>query len=150
MKDKDKIISIAPLCYQYSLVSKESIPPKYRLLPIDYKSKEIDEYEVLFFHRLMKKNYGEPSKIEVEEDSVKKLEDGQVMSLGREWHYYIKTASGSVIQIGTEDVHTRLRMSLVLPHAAQEPSKKQLHEGEKFVNDLLREAQRLGAPAVCR
>jgi len=143
MKNKDKVVSIAPLHYQYSLVSKESLPPKYKFLQLDYKSKEIDEYEVLFFHRLMKKNYGEPSEFQLEENSIEKLEDGRITALGREWYYYVRTASGSIIQIGTEDVHTHLKISLLLLHAIHEPTRKQLHEGEKFINDLLREAQRL-------
>lgn len=65
MTNKNKFSSIAPLHYQYPLVSKGSIPADFnKLIPIDHKSEEIEKYEVLFFHRLMKKNYGEPSEIE--------------------------------------------------------------------------------------
>lgn len=142
MKDKNKIVSIAPLYYQYPLLPKESIPQEYRLLPIDYRSQEIDEYEVLFFHRLLKNNYGPPSEIEYEQDSIKKLADGRVAALGREWKYNITTNSGGVIQVGTRDVHTRVIISHVLPHAENEPNRKLLQEGKKFINDLLREAQR--------
>ena len=142
MKDKNKIVSIAPLYYQYPLAAKEMIPEKYRLLPIDYKSEEIEAYEVLFFHRLLKKNYG-PPEIEVEQDSIKKLDDGRVAALGREWKYNVRTNSGGIIQIGTQDVHTRLIVSHVLPHTRNEPSRKLVQEGKQFVNDLLREAQRL-------
>jgi hypothetical protein len=143
MKNKDKVTSIAPLHYQSPQVSKESLPSKYKSIPIDYKSKEIGEYEVLFFHRLMKKNYGYPSDIEVEEDSIRKLENGQSVALGREWRYYVSTATGSIIQVSTEDVHTQLKISLLLQTPVSEPSRKQLQEAKKFVNDLLREAQRL-------
>lgn len=60
MKDKNKVTSTTPLHYQYPFVSKDGIPANFnKLTLIDYKSKEIEEYEVLFFHRLMKKNYNE-------------------------------------------------------------------------------------------
>ena len=74
MTNKNKIPSIAPFHYQYSSVPKESIPENSKLFPISYKSKEIGEYEVLFFHLLMKKNYGAPSQIEPLPDSIKRLE----------------------------------------------------------------------------
>lgn len=143
MKDNNKIVSIAPLCYQYPLAAKETVPEKYMLLPIDYKSEDIEAYDVLFFHRLMKKNYGPPSEIEVEQDSIKKLDDERVAALGREWNYNVRTNSGGIIRIGTKDVHTRVIVSHVLPHTESEPTGRLLQEGKKLINDLLREAQRL-------
>lgn len=143
MKDKTNIVSIAPLDYRYPLAAKESVFEKYRLSPIDYKSEEIEAYEVLFFHRLMKKNYGPPSEIEYEKHSIEKLGNARVAALGREWRYNVRTNSGGVIQIGTQDVHTRVIVSHVLPRTEKEPSGKQLQEGKQFINDLLREAQRL-------
>ncbi|MDP2681640.1 MAG: hypothetical protein Q8P28_02370 [Deltaproteobacteria bacterium] len=143
MTDKNKISSIAPLNYQYPSVSKDSIPAGFnKLFPIDYKSEEIEEYEVLFFHRLMKKNYGNPSEIEFEKDSIKKTKDGRSISLGREWKYYIRTHSGGIIQVGTEDIHTRLKTCHVLPSSQKEPSSIIIQEGEKFINALLTEARR--------
>jgi hypothetical protein len=143
MTKKNDIPSIAPLHYQYMLLSKDDLPGQYKLIPINFKTKEIEEYEVLFFHRLMKKNYGDPSEIEWEEDSIQKLDDGRVMAIGREWKYYLRTHTGGIIQVGTEDVHTRLMIYHVLPDNLNEPSQKLINESEKFVNDLLREAQRL-------
>lgn len=142
MTDKNKITSIAPLHYQYSLVSKESVPENSKFFQIDYKSKEIKEYEVLFFHRLLKKNYGTPSEIEYIKGSIKELDDGSVAALGEEWKYYIRTNSG-IIQIGTENLHSRLKICYVLPNNQTEPSSTLRKEGEKFLDDLLREAQRL-------
>lgn len=144
MKDKNKINSIAPLHYQYPFVSKDDIPENFnKLILIDYKSKEIEEYEVLFFHRLMKKNYGDPPEIEFEPTSIKKLEDGRVKGLGREWKYYIRTHSGGIIQIGTERMHTRLKVCHVLQDNQEEVSNLLIEEGKKFINDLLKEAQKL-------
>lgn len=143
MVDKNKTISIAPLHYQYAAVPKESIPHKYKLVLIDYKKDEIGLYEVLFFHRLMKKNYGPPSDIEIEQDSIKKSEDGRVWAMGREWKYYVRTDSGGIIQVGTENVHTRLKIYHILPHSQSAPGRLLIQEGKKFINALLREAQRL-------
>ena len=64
-------------------------------------------------------------------------------ALGREWKYYIRTDSGGIIQVVTEDVHTLLKICHVLPSNQNEPSGRLNREGEKFINDLLREAQRL-------
>jgi len=143
MAYKNGMPSIAPLHYQYLLLPKGDIPERYKLFPITFKIEEIEKFEVLFFHRLMKKNYGEPSEIELEPDSIKTLEDGRVMAIGREWKYYVRTHSGGIIRVGTEDFHTRLKIYHVVPENLAEPSKKLIEEGEKFINDLLREAQRL-------
>jgi hypothetical protein len=143
MKKKNDIPSIAPLHYQYTALPKDDLPEQYKLIPINFKNKEIEEYEVLFFHRLMKKNYGDPSEIEFEQDSIKRLADGKVMAIGREWKYYLRTRTDGIIQIGTEDVHTRLMIYHVLLNNLNEPSQRLINEGKKFVNDLLREAQRL-------
>ncbi len=140
MKEKNKLTSIAPLHYQYSLVPKDSIPKTYKQFPIDYRTQEIEEYEVLLFHRLMKKNYGPPSEIEYDEASLK---DGRSTAPRREWKYYVTTSSGGIIQVGTEDVHTRVRICHVLPQTDDEPTRNRLQEGQKFIDDLLREAQKL-------
>jgi hypothetical protein len=143
MKEKDKIVSIAPLFYQYPLAPRETTPEPSTLLPIDYKSDEIEAYHVLFFHRLMKQNYGPPSEIEVDQHSIKKSGDETVLALGREWNYDLKTKSGGLIRIGTENVHTRVAISHVVPHMQKKPDKHLLQEGKRFIDDLLREAQRL-------
>lgn len=143
MTDKNNNPFIAPLYYQYPLVSKDSIPAEFnKLVPIDYKNKEIAKYEVLFFHRLMKKNYGEPSEIEYESDSIKELGNGSVTAFGREWKYYIRTRSGGIIQVGTEDAHTHLKICHLLPNNQEEPSNILIQESKKFVDVLLTEAGR--------
>jgi hypothetical protein len=60
----ERVPNIAPLNYQYAFVSRENIPKPNNLYRIDYKKNEISEFEVLFFHRLMQKSYGDPSEIE--------------------------------------------------------------------------------------
>jgi hypothetical protein len=60
----EKVPNIAPLNYQYTLIERANIPMPYNLYRIDYKKDEISQFEVLFFHRLMRKNFGDPSEIE--------------------------------------------------------------------------------------
>lgn len=78
---------IASFSNQYPLANKEEIYENYRAVPLSFKSHEIKKFYVIFFHRLLKKLYGEPSEIEIE--AVKKLESGKIAALGREWKYYI-------------------------------------------------------------
>jgi hypothetical protein len=140
---KKKNPSIAPLHYQYSLLPKENIPTIYKQFPIDYRTQEIEQYEVLFLHRLMKKNYGPPSEIEYDKVRTKQLQDGRYISIGREWKYYVTTSSGDIFQVGTDDVHTRVKICHVMPQIDDDkPKGNQLQKGQKFIDDLLREAQR--------
>ncbi len=142
MTNKDKIKSIAPLHYQYSRVRSDSVPAEYKLFSIEHRCDETNEYEVVFYHRLMIKNYG-PPEIEYDEDSIVNLPDGTVSAIGREWYYFIKTTSGNIIRAGTEDVHTRLKIDFVCSQTASVPIGKQEQDGIKFVDALLREAKRL-------
>jgi hypothetical protein len=60
----ERVTNIAPLNYQYELVESANIPTPYNLYRIDHKKDEISQFDVLFFHRLMRKNFGDPSEIE--------------------------------------------------------------------------------------
>lgn len=165
MNEKSKIPSIAPLHYKYPAVATEDIPEveeaildekgvkfiptgKFALFPITFKREEIKAFEVLFFHRLFKKNYGYPSDIEWQEikretEQGENLAHIKVTGLGREWKYYVRAPSGGIIRIGTEKLHSVLRIFHVLPEGVSEPNEKQIKEGENFVSDLLMEATRL-------
>jgi len=141
MSKKDKIPSIAPLNYKYPSLSEEDIPDKYKLLPITFRDEGVKQFEVLFFHRLMKKNYGFPSYMEYEE--APDYRTGEIYAKGKEWKYYIRTASGGIIQIGTKKPLNVLKIFYVLPQNIVEPNQRLIKEGEKFVADLLMEATRL-------
>jgi hypothetical protein len=145
MSNKDKIPSIAPLHYKYPSLSAEDMPDKFILFPITFRNEEIEEFEVLFFHRLLKRNYGFPSDWEPREIKREKIREGHyiIHALGKEWKYYIRTPSGGIIQIGTEKFHSLLKIFYVLPEDTSEPNEKQIKDGEKFVSDLLTEAVRL-------
>ncbi|OQX55867.1 MAG: hypothetical protein B5M53_03715 [Candidatus Cloacimonas sp. 4484_209] len=38
----------------YPLVNIDAIPEKYQRIPITFRSDEIEKFDVIFFHRLMK------------------------------------------------------------------------------------------------
>lgn len=157
---------------KYPMISEEAISKEHNLIPVNYRNSDIKQYPVLFFHRLMRENYGEPSKIWVEADEfkvvyeraiaagcskstatevsgynpdladeLKTFEPRKVMITG-DWAYYIKTPSG-VIQVGTKHCHNFMQLSYVAPANVKEPDQKFTKEGEKFVDDLLKEASRL-------
>ncbi|MDI6764830.1 MAG: hypothetical protein QME83_17645, partial [Thermodesulfobacteriota bacterium] len=92
MSNKDKIPSIAPLHYKYPSLSAENMPDKFILFPITFRNEEIEEFEVLFFHRLLKRNYGFPS--DWEEIKREKIGEG---------HYIIpeKSVKGNVSDLKT-------------------------------------------------
>ena len=165
MSEENKIPSIAPLHYKYPSIAAEDMPevedvildqngvkfipsPKFTLFPITFKNEEIEAFEVLFFHRLLKRNYGDPSvrewkEIKRETQKDENLIHIKAVGVGKEWRYYIRTPSGSIIRIGTEKLHSVLKIFHVLPEGISEPNEKQIKEGEKFVSDLLIEATRL-------
>jgi hypothetical protein len=165
MAERDKIPSIAPLHYKYPLIAAGDIPPveeevleekgikvvpstKFILFPISFRTEEIKAFEVLFFHRLLKRNYGYPSSIEFKEitretQEYENLGHIKATGIGKEWKYYVRTPSGGIIRIGTEKLHSVLKIFYVLPEGVSDPNEKQIKEGEKFVSDLLTEATRL-------
>jgi hypothetical protein len=59
-KFKEKITS------QYSALDKYEIPANYKVNPIEYKKTAIEEYHVIFWHRLLRNIYGIPIEIECE------------------------------------------------------------------------------------
>jgi len=165
MAQENKIPSIGPLHYKYPSIAKEDIPQveeaildekgvkfiptgKFTLFPITFKIEEIEAFEILFFHRLLKRNYGYPSDIEWQEIK-RETEEGENLThikatgIGKDWKYYVRTPSGGIIRIGTEKFHSVLKIFHVLPEGSSEPNEKQIKEGEKFVSDLLMEATRL-------
>jgi hypothetical protein len=51
---------------QYPVIDKTDIPDRYTGYLIDYRNDEIEKYEVIFWHRLLKSIYQEPTLIECE------------------------------------------------------------------------------------
>lgn len=124
---------------KYFSVRNQDIPEKYKTVTITFKEDEIQDYDVIFFHRFLKRIYGPPSSVKVKELPQK---NGKVSYLGHEWRYFLSTQSNHMILIETKDHHT----SVVISHVLQENKqllKDAIREGEKFINALLLEAKRL-------
>ncbi len=128
----DKIIPIgkkrkkATLQYCYPLIRMEDISATYELEPILYKKDELQDFSVLFFHRLMIRNYGDPSEIKL--DNVKKTKKNITIRSCKEWLYFLRTPSGDVILVGTKEKHSLLQICHVVDHK-KFPSKKAEENG---------------------
>lgn len=125
---------------RYPLVAPEDRPKKPKLSPISYKTDEVGKFDVIFFHRLFKRMYGEPSEVELED--ARQREDGRMVGFPGEWKYFIRTGADALIQVSTQDKHTKLAFHVLLPEES-EPSAEIMQEGERFITDLLAEAERL-------
>ena len=60
IKFKDKIVK------RYIAIDSTDIPTDYDKRPIDYRKDEVEKYDVVFWHRLLRSLYYEPSEIECE------------------------------------------------------------------------------------
>ncbi len=169
----EKIPNIAPLSFQYPIIEIEDIPREHTLCPIDYRKDEVDSFDVLFFHRLLRKNYGDPSEFvydvsklgsifpensdyhfALREGNPRLISDAPLtfdqeelstaLRKGewREWKYYVRTKHGDVILIQTERCHSEVSIHHVLRKNTKEPNQKTVDEGKKFIDSLLREADR--------
>jgi len=58
MSEERKITSIAPLNYKYVIIEENDVPPNLKPFLVSFRNKEIEEYEVLFFHGLLTKIFG--------------------------------------------------------------------------------------------
>lgn len=125
---------------RYPLLTPEECPTEPKLIPISYKTDDVGKFEVIFFHRLFRRMYGEPSEVELQD--VKLLEDEKMVGLPREWKYFIRAGADALIQVGTQDKHTKLAFHALLPED-REPSAEIMQECETFIADLLAEAERL-------
>jgi hypothetical protein len=51
---------------QFPPLEKNEVPQKYEIRPIEYKKESIEEFNVIFWHRLLKSIYQAPVEIECE------------------------------------------------------------------------------------
>ena len=131
---------MAKFSSRHPLVAKEDLPREYKLTPISIRADEVKKFSVIFFHRLLRKIYGNPSDVEYE--TVKELEDGRAVGIGKEWKYFLQTVSGGLIQVGTQDYHTSVSFWHIVPATETDIMAAVIEEGKVFINDLLAEAER--------
>jgi len=149
---KDNPPSIAPLSYQYSYLHKNEIPNNFITMPVNYRKKDIEEYEVIFFHRLLKNNYGEPSDIEWEDVRIDEKNGVPIIrKKAKEWRYYLKTDSGNIIQVGTENNATSFEINYILQSEKdiddfidKTKESEKVKDAIKFIDSLLKEAKYRG------
>ena len=125
---------------RFLLIKNENLPENYTIEKISYKNDEIEKYDVIFFHRLMRKNYGEPSEIDYK---IEKIKNGKNIGIGKEWRYFVLTKYGGIILIGTENIATKIMICHVHSEGKNYCTKRNSKEGEIFINYLLDEANRL-------
>ena len=121
------------------------------ILEVNYKRKEIDEYPVIFFHRLFKKNYGDPSDIEWQDLRIDEKNGVPVIrKVAKEWAYYLTTDSGNIIIVSTN--HGCKRMEIYIICSRQDPDdiSGKIKDANKFIDALLKEAKCRGERFVLR
>ena len=80
-------------------------------------------------------------RIELLKKASKSLENKLLTN--NEWRYFLTTKSGGTIYVGTTDSYQKILIGHVFSNQHEQPTKKMIKEGERFVNDLLSEANRL-------
>lgn len=131
--------NILSLQNKYSVIQEDQLPKNYKIFPKPIREQELEKYNVIFFHRLMRKIYGKPTEIEIER--VKKL-DGKMGAIGQEWKYFLMTESGNCIQVATRDKATKVLINFVLREDQIKPSDKVIKESEKFATNLIIELKK--------
>ena len=169
MPNKKKIPSIAPLSYKYAVIKGGNVPPNMKPFQITYKVEEIHKFEVLFFHRLLRKIFGPPSKIQchifesegkegtkpryvglgvsneskIEGALQRERTKPKYVGLGEDWTYYFRTDNGVIIQVETRDRHNFIDFFVVIQDDLDEPTQTAIDAARTFVNDILKEAARV-------
>lgn len=144
--------SIVPLNYQYSYLHKSDIPNNLLTMPVNYRKKDIEEYEVIFFHRLLKMNYGEPSDIESQDVRIDEKNGAPIIRKeAKEWRYFLRTDSGNIIQVGTENDATSIEINYILQSEKdiddfidETKESEKVKDAKKFIDSLLKEAKYRG------
>jgi hypothetical protein len=131
--------NILSLQNKYSVIQEDQLPKNYKIFTEPIREQELEKYNAILFHRLMRKIYGKPSEIESEE--VKQL-DGKMGAIGQEWKYFLMTESGNCIQVATRDKATKVFINFILREDQIKPSGKIIKESEKFATNLIIELEK--------
>jgi len=147
MTKKDNNPNISPLKYKYTVLRNgdlHQIPESYKLISIDYKLDEINDFEPLFYHRLFINNFGKPSIVEYRPENITTLDDGRKVTSAppNEWKYVIRTERWVFIQIGTEDERNKVVIYIVAYNDDVTNESLYIKEAKSFIDSLLRESNR--------
>lgn len=161
-KFKDRIIT------RYPQIESTDIPTNYDVIQIDYRRDDIEQYHVIFWHRLLKSIYQGPLEIECEfehygetvpfrktqevhkwavagmdESLAAKIEAGKIKPFPVNWKYLIKLISGGIVELGTRDRNTVFYINKFVP--SEKSEKEDDKEATKFIDIILEEANRLSS-----
>lgn len=151
---------------QYPPLSRLEMPHAYEIKEIEHERQKVDEYNVIFWHRLLKSIYQEPLEIECEllrndqpetitlrrldekskweiintsEDIANKIQSGVIKPFPINWRYFIRLPNGGIIEIGTKDRLTVFYFAHVISGSVTDEDSKQ---ADNFISVLLYEARK--------
>lgn len=135
------------------------------VVTVDYRRSDIEKRHVLFWHRLLKHIYQEPSELEcilehcgktysfrkshepdkwtatgVDEHFVSRVDAGTIRPVPVNWKYLIKLPSDGILEFGTKDTHTAAHIARVLRQRESEETDNE--EARTFIDIILAEAAR--------
>ena len=156
---------------QFPPVSGGVVSQIYEIEEIEYERQRIKKYDVLFWHRLLRTIYQEPSEIEcalyvtnkcnkspvinlrrLEENSewkilntsketALKIQSGKIKPIPINWKYFISLSDSGIIVVGTKDQNTVLYFAHILSGQVKNEDREQ---AKKFISLLLDEAKKVG------
>lgn len=155
---------------QYPEIDEIDIPEQYTVNPIDYRRDEVEKFHVLFWKRLLKNIYEEPSIIECDlykddnkniakvqtgyfrkiqgennywRDSLAmQINTGEIIPFPLSWIYLIRLPSGGVVELRSMEFNSIFRISQVI--LFKRSINHVSEETKKFIDCLLKEANRVG------
>lgn len=145
------------------------VPQTYEPKEIEYERPSIEQYEVVFWHILLRSIYQEPIDIECEllvslplkanpmtavfrrfenqlkwvnisEETALKIQAGELMPMPVNWKYYIRLSDKGIIEIGTKDNHAVLYFAHVSSDGQIKDEATEL--AKEFISLLLDEARK--------
>lgn len=153
---------------QYPALYGSDVPTLDKIKTIEIIQKGIEEYDVIFWHLLLRNIYGEPSEIECElqkkghiravravlrrgekstyqilnvtKETALKIQSREITLQQINWKYFISLPSGGIVEIGTKDLNTSFYLAYIVRSGQQ---KNDSDEANQFISLLLAEANRL-------
>ena len=165
-KPKDRIYD------QFPPLKSHEVPNDYEIQLIEFQREHVEEYEVIFWHRLLKSIYREPLIYEcalvgnnnsatmpeivtmrrLEEHSQwsvlttseinTKFQSGELKPFPVNWKYIFRLPSGGLVEIGTKDRLTVLYFAHIVIDKDAKVAVQDVDQANKFIASLLAEAKK--------
>lgn len=156
----------ARIATQYPQVLGIDIPVPCKLIALEYARSELEKFPPIFWHRLFRSIYHDPSEIECElgnggkayslrktpdednwtiigldEHHIADIQENNFVPLPINWRYFLSLPSGGIIEFRTENQHTCIHLNRIL--RCKECEEKDNEEACRFIDVLLAEADRV-------